>query len=72
MRRVIAVAFALFGFASQASADCSYTASCPIDGKTAVRDGSPCEVTENGGVSCRYEHQTNSGEYHHFWVTNCK
>ncbi|HVS89224.1 MAG TPA: hypothetical protein VHF01_13515 [Candidatus Acidoferrum sp.] len=74
MRKAIAIAFALFGFATQAFAGCSYTADCPIDGETSLKVR--CEYNvKDSSESCLYEHYVkggSGGEKHRFWVTGCK
>ncbi len=66
MKKVLALAFIVVGFASQASAE-PYTASCPLDGGTATRDSSPCSVTGTS-IVCTYTHQPNVGPSHSFYL----
>jgi hypothetical protein len=67
MKKVIALAFVIAGFASQASA-VPYTETCPLDGGTGTLDAGSCSVTNGTAIVCTYTHQPTTGPAHRFYV----
>jgi hypothetical protein len=69
MRKTIAVAFALFGFASQVSAEPGQYP-CPYGDGNGLRDYStPCELTQDSHHLCTYSHvQYGTNNVHRFSV----
>jgi hypothetical protein len=68
MRKAIALTFALFGFASQASAE-PYRVKCTSGDGDAFRTSRPCHSPANGFEVCEYSHTTQGGEEHRFSKT---
>jgi len=73
MRKLIAIAFVVFGFASQAFGDCRIYENCPIDGDRMLK-GNCKRNLRNHTQTCYYSHIAYEGGTkvtHSFYKTGC-